>query len=216
MSIGQPGAPIPGIGSSRSAPGVGTRKEFMSDQSPEAPSRLVSGTPAFRRLNLALFADGFSTFAILYCVQPLLPEFSREFHVSAAVSSLSLSLSTGLLAIAMLLAGSLSEVWGRKPVMIASLLSSAVLTLLSAAAPNWLSLLLARMAIGVTLSGLPAVAMAYISEEVDPKSIGLAMGLFIGGNAIGGMSGRIIGGVLTDLGSWRLAVGLIGCIGLAF
>ncbi len=187
----------------------------MHEPMPEVPSRLVSGTPAFRRLNLALFAAGFSTFAILYCVQPLLPEFSREFHISAAVSSLSLSLSTGLLAVAMLLAGSLSEVWGRKPVMIASLLASAVLTLLSAAAPNWPSLLLVRMAIGITLSGLPAVAMAYVSEEVEPKSIGLAMGLFIGGNAIGGMAGRIISGVLTDLGSWRLAIGLIGALGLA-
>ncbi|MBA1155499.1 MFS transporter [Microvirga mediterraneensis] len=187
----------------------------MLEQLPETPSRLVSGTPAFRRLNLALFAAGFSTFAILYCVQPLLPEFSQEFHVSAAVSSLSLSLSTGLLAVAMLVAGSLSEVWGRKPVMVASLFASAFLTLLSAAAPNWTGLLLARMAIGITLSGLPAVAMAYVSEEVDPKSIGLAMGLFIGGNAVGGMAGRIISGVLTDLGSWRLAIGLIGIVGLA-
>jgi YNFM family putative membrane transporter len=187
----------------------------MKDQSSDLPSRLVSGTPAFRRLNLALFAAGFSTFAILYCVQPLLPEFSREFHVSAAVSSLSLSLSTGLLAVAMLVAGSLSEVWGRKPIMVASLLLSALLTILSAAAPNWTSLLMARMLIGITLSGLPAVAMAYVSEEVDPKSIGLAMGLFIGGNAVGGMAGRIISGVLTDLGSWRLAIGLIGLIGLA-
>jgi YNFM family putative membrane transporter len=187
----------------------------MSENAPGAPSRLESGTPAFRRLNLALFAAGFSTFAILYCVQPLLPAFSEEFHVSAAVSSLSLSLSTGLLAVAMLAAGSLSEVWGRKPVMVASLLSSAVLTILSAAAPSWSGLLLARMLIGITLSGLPAVAMAYVSEEVDKKSIGLAMGLFIGGNAVGGMSGRIIGGVLTDFGSWRLAVGTIGAIGLA-
>jgi MFS transporter, YNFM family, putative membrane transport protein len=186
----------------------------MQDPMSDMPSRLISGTPAFRRLNLALFAAGFSTFAILYCVQPLLPEFSREFHVSAAVSSLSLSLSTGLLAVAMLVAGSLSEVWGRKPVMVASLFASALLTILSATAPNWTSLLLTRMLIGITLSGLPAVAMAYVSEEVDSKSIGLAMGLFIGGNAIGGMAGRIIGGVLTDLGSWRLAVGLIGTIGL--
>jgi YNFM family putative membrane transporter len=186
----------------------------MQDPMSDMPSRLVSGTPAFRRLNLALFAAGFSTFAILYCVQPLLPEFSREFHVSAAVSSLSLSLSTGLLAVAMLVAGSLSEVWGRKPVMVASLFASALLTILSAVAPNWTSLLLTRMLIGITLSGLPAVAMAYVSEEVDSKSIGLAMGLFIGGNAIGGMAGRIIGGVLTDLGSWRLAIGLIGIIGL--
>lgn len=187
----------------------------MQDHVPETPSRLASGTPAFRRLNLALFAAGFSTFAILYCVQPLLPEFSQEFHVSAAVSSLSLSLSTGLLAVAMLVAGSLSDVWGRKPVMVASLFASALLTLLSAAAPNWTSLLVARMLIGITLSGLPAVAMAYVSEEVDTRSIGLAMGLFIGGNAVGGMAGRIISGVLTDLGSWRLAIGLIGVVGLA-
>jgi YNFM family putative membrane transporter len=187
----------------------------MQDDLPETPGRLVSGTPTFRRLNLALFAAGFSTFAILYCVQPLLPEFSREFHVSAAVSSLSLSLSTGLLAVAMLVAGSLSEIWGRKPVMVASLLLSALLTILSAAAPSWTSLLVTRMLIGITLSGLPAVAMAYVSEEVDTRSIGLAMGLFIGGNAVGGMAGRIISGVLTDFGSWRVAIGLIGLVGLA-
>lgn len=186
----------------------------MHESGPERPSRIESGTPAFRRLNLALFAAGFSTFAILYCVQPLLPAFSTEFGVSAAASSLSLSLSTALLAVAMLVAGSLSEVWGRKPVMVASLLSSAVLTLLSAFAPSWPSFLAARMLIGVTLSGLPAVAMAYVSEEVNPRSIGLAMGLFIGGNAVGGMAGRVISGVVTDFGSWRLAIGVIGAIGL--
>lgn len=180
----------------------------------EAPKRLVSGTPAFRRLNLALFAAGFATFAILYCVQPLLPVFSEEFHVSPAVSSLSLSLTTGLLAVSMLITGTLSEVWGRKPIMVASLLASSILTVLSAAAPNWHVLLLARVLMGVTLSGLPAVAMAYVSEEVDSKSIGLAMGLFIGGNAIGGMAGRLVCGALTDLGSWRLAVGTIGLLGL--
>jgi YNFM family putative membrane transporter len=180
----------------------------------EAPKRLESGTPAFRRLNLALFAAGFATFAILYCVQPLLPVFSQEFHVSPAVSSLSLSLTTGLLAVAMLATGTLSEIWGRKPVMVASLLSSAALTILSAAAPNWPVLLVARVLMGVTLSGLPAVAMAYVSEEVHPRSIGLAMGLFIGGNAIGGMAGRLVSGALTDLGSWRLAVGTIGALGL--
>lgn len=180
----------------------------------EAPKRLESGTPAFRRLNLALFAAGFATFAILYCVQPLLPVFSQDFQVSPAVSSLSLSLTTGLLAVSMLVTGTLSEVWGRKSVMVASLLSSAILTILSAAAPNWPVLLVARVLMGITLSGLPAVAMAYVSEEVHPKSIGLAMGLFIGGNAIGGMAGRLVTGALTDLGSWRLAVGTIGVLGL--
>jgi YNFM family putative membrane transporter len=57
--------------------------------------------------------------------------------------------------------------------------------------------------------------MAYVSEEVHPRSIGLAMGLFIGGNAIGGMAGRLVSGALTDLASWRIAVGAIGALCLA-
>src|SRR5579862_7339083 len=96
---------------------------------PQYPAAFIErGTPEFRRTNLALFAAGFSTFALLYCVQPLMPEFSRDFHVSPAESSLTISLTTGLLAISMLVAGSISEVWGRKPMMVAALFASAALT----------------------------------------------------------------------------------------
>ena len=199
---------MPWSGRERSAAHAGAGR--MDD----ASKLLESGTPAFRRVNLALFAAGFSTFAILYCVQPLLPVFSTEFGVSAAASSLSLSLTTGFLAVSMLAAGSLSDVFGRKPVMVPSLVSPAILTILSATLPDWNALLVARALAGIALSGLPAVAMAYVSEEVDPKSIGLAMGLFIGGNAIGGMAGRLVTGVLTDLTSWRVAVATIGALGL--
>ena len=153
----------------------------------EAAPYIEAGTPAFRRTNLALFAAGFSTFALLYCVQPLMPEFSREFGVGAAASSLSLSLTTGLLAVAMLVASSLSEALGRKPVMVVSLLASAGLTLVAALAPGWHALLLVRALEGITFSGLPAVAMAYVGEEMHPRSIGLAMGLYISGSGLGGM-----------------------------
>lgn len=92
---------------------------------PMADDRIRHGTRAFRATNLALFAAGLATFGLLYCVQPLMPEFSRDFGVNAAVSALSLSLTTGVLAIAMLFAGGLSDAWGRKPVMVASLFLSA-------------------------------------------------------------------------------------------
>src|SRR5215210_2958448 len=84
-------------------------------------SHIEVGTPAFRRVTLALTAAGFSTFTVLYCVQPLMPVFADEFRVSPAECSLTLSLSTGVLAITLLIAGPLSEVWGRKPIMVASL-----------------------------------------------------------------------------------------------
>lgn len=182
--------------------------------SPHSADLIHQGTPEFHRTNLALFSAGFATFALLYCVQPLMPVFARDFHVSAAQSSLSLSLTTGLLAPAMIVAGALSESRGRKSMMAASLLASAILTLLSAFAPRWTFFLALRALAGITFAGLPAISMAYLSEEVHPGSIGLAMGLAIGGNGLGGMIGRLITSFITDLLSWRYAMGAIGVLGV--
>ena len=172
------------------------------------------GTPAFRHANLALFAAGFVTFGLLYCVQPLMPAFSRVYGVSAATSALSLSASTGVLAVAMLFMGGVSDAWGRKPVMVASLLVSSVLVLASAMVPDWSALLLLRMLLGLSLSGVPVVAMTYLGEEMHAESVGLGMGLYISGNAVGGMSGRLIAGVLADFFGWRVSMGAIGVLGL--
>jgi YNFM family putative membrane transporter len=172
-----------------------------------------SGTPDFRRTNLAMFAAGVATFGFLYCVQPIMPEFSRQFQVSAATSALSLSLPSAVLAFAMLLAGPVSNSWGRKTVMTVSLLASALLVLLTAVAPTWQSFLMLRALLGLALGGLPSVGMTYLNEEMHPESIGLGMGLYIGGNAVGGLGGRLIAGVLTDFVGWRIGLAAVGVIG---
>jgi len=172
------------------------------------------GTASFKKTNLALFAGGFNTFAILWSTQPLLPDIAREYHVSPAVSSLTLSSTTIALAVSMLLTGSLSEVYGRKPVMTISLVASSILAILTAFSPSFHLLLLLRILQGIVLGGLPAIAMAYLGEEIEPKSLGMAMGLYISGNSIGGMGGRIISGVLTDYFSWRVAIVVIGIVSL--
>ena len=183
--------------------------------SPADPTSYIErGTPAFRRTNLAVFSAGFSTFALLYCVQPLLPVFSREFSVSPATSSLSLSLTTIMLALSVLITGSISEASGRKPVMVISLMAAALLNIAGALAPNWHVLLAIRALEGVAFSGLPAVAMAYLSEEMERRSVGLAMGLYIGGSGLGGMLGRFLSGFLADVASWRVSLGTIGVLGV--
>jgi len=182
----------------------------------EADGGLIrSGTPVFRRTALALAAAGFSTFAVLYAVQPLLPIYADDFGVSPAASSLALSLPCGLLAVALLVVSPLSEIWGRKPVMLASLVASALLTVVAALVPGWYGFLALRALTGLTASGLPAVAMAYLAEEMDAKAIGLSMGLLVGGNALGGMSGRLISGVMADFVSWRAGLAVIGGLALA-
>ncbi|MFH5780491.1 MFS transporter [Bacillus sp. Gen3] len=177
-------------------------------------SYIKRGTKSFRMANLALFAGGFNTFAILWSTQPLLPEIANEFHISPAVSSITLSSTTIALAISMLVVGSLSEVFGRKSVMTISLIASSILAIITALSPNFHLLLLCRILQGIVLAGLPAIAMAYLGEEIDPKSLGMAMGLYISGNSIGGMGGRIISGVLTDYFNWHIALIGIGIISL--
>jgi len=161
-----------------------------------------------------MFAAGVATFGSLYCVQPLMPEFSRYFGVSAAESALSLSLTSGVLAVGLLLAGPLADAWGRKTLMSICLLVSAVIVLASGGAPNWMSLLVLRTSLGVSLCGVPAVAMAYLAEEVDSESIGLAMGLYISGSAVGGMGGRLFAGVVTDFFGWRAGLAGVGIMAL--
>nr|WP_225933302.1 MFS transporter [Pseudomonas peradeniyensis] len=164
---------------------------------------------------LALFSGGFATFALLYCVQPMMPLLSQEFSINAAQSSLVLSVSTAMLAFGLLVTGPISDRIGRKPVMVFALLCAALSTLASAVMPSWELVLATRALVGLSLSGLAAVAMTYLSEEIHPQHIGLAMGLYIGGNAIGGMSGRLITGVLIDFVSWHTAMLAIGGLALA-
>ena len=173
------------------------------------------GTPQFMRVTLALFSAGLATFALLYCVQPILPVLSHEFGVSPATSSISLSISTALMALGLLVTGPLSDAVGRKPVMVIALLLAAICTLISATMSSWHGILIMRALIGLSLSGVAAVGMTYLSEEIHPSVIAFSMGLYISGNSIGGMSGRLISGVITDFSSWRVAVAVIGCFALA-
>ncbi|MBC3384439.1 MFS transporter [Pseudomonas sp. SWRI179] len=175
---------------------------------------IEKGTPMFMRTVLALFCGGFATFALLYCVQPMMPLLSKEFSINAAQSSLVLSVATGLLAIGLLITGPISDRIGRKSVMVTALFAASLCTIASAMMPTWDGVLLLRALVGLSLSGLAAVAMTYLSEEIHPKHIGLAMGLYIAGNAIGGMCGRLIAGVLIDFVSWHTAMLVVGGLAL--
>lgn len=185
----------------------------MEEQS-DRPGFIRTGTPAFWRMNLAMIAAAFCTFALIYCVQPLMPVLAADFRISPAVSSLALSVTTLVLAVALLPAGGLAEAFDRKSFMGLALVAAATVSIGTAVAPTFQWLLFTRALAGIALSGLPAVAMAYIGEEVEPRSVGAAMGLYVGGTALGGMSGRLWAGVLCDLLSWRWAIGIVGVFGL--
>ncbi|WP_343192152.1 MFS transporter [Buchnera aphidicola] len=171
---------------------------------------IKKGTKKFTKVILAFFSAGLSTFAILYCVQPILPLFSKTFHISPAQSSLSLSSATSMMAIGMLFTGPLSDRLGRKNIMFSSLFLAAVCTILCSIMNSWQAVIIMRSITGLALSGVIAVSMTYLSEEIDPNFLALAMGLYISGNTIGGCLGRFITSILSSYFSWDIALRVIG------
>lgn len=186
------------------------RSDSDADRVVSSAGPISSGTTAYRKLALALVIAGFATFSLLYCVQSLLPVFSQAFGVSAGEASLVVSLATGPMAVMLLVASVLSDRIGRRQMMTGSLFAASTVTVISTLIPGWHALLISRFMTGVALSGIPAVAMAYVAEEVDAGSIGGAMGLYIAGSAIGGMAGRLVSSVMTEWLGWRYAVAAIG------
>ncbi len=177
-------------------------------------THIAYGTRPFYAILLCLFLAGFAVFSSLYCVQPMMPIFAQFFQVSPTHSSFPLSFSTIALAVGLIFSGLISDRYGRKQIMVVSLFSTAILLILSSRFPFWEVFLLSRIFIGLAISGVASVAMTYIGEEVVAKDIGFAMGLYISGTAIGGMSGRLIAGVLIDVISWQTTILMIGMLNL--
>ncbi|WP_433590855.1 MFS transporter [Nocardia sp. CA-145437] len=158
-----------------------------------------------KRVTVALFAAGLTTFAAMYSTQSLLPSLSAAFGVPPAHAALAVSLTTGFLALAIIPVGVLSARIGRTRVLIGSAVAAAALGLLLPLCPTMDTLLAVRAVQGVALAGVPAVAMAYLAEEVGASGLGSAMGVYIAGTSIGGLSGRLIPSLTLGLTSWRWA-----------
>ena len=177
-------------------------------------NKIEQGSLLFYRMNLALFIAGFITFSTLYDFQPLLPLLVTDFNISPAFGSLALSVATFSLALTLPVSGSISDALGRRSMIMTAVVATSLLTLATAVCRSMELLIVLRLAQGAALAGVPAVAMAYLNEELSPRAVGKAMGLYIAGNAIGGMTGRILTACLADYLPWRGAIGVIGVLSL--
>ncbi|HET9172974.1 MAG TPA: MFS transporter [Actinospica sp.] len=172
-------------------------------------------TAAYRRVVAALFAAGLATFTLLYSTQAILPQLGERFGVSTEGSTLTVSLTTLGLGAALLFAGPISDRRGRTGLIHCSLAASGLIAVACAFAPNWTALLALRLLEGVALAGLPAVATAYLREELHPSAQARAAGLYIGGTALGGMTGRLLTGGVAELAGWRWALAAAAVLALA-
>ncbi|MCL7494059.1 MULTISPECIES: MFS transporter [Streptomyces] len=184
-----------------------------SSAAPDPESaKLRPGGPGYRRMSFALFAAGVATFALLYSTQALLPAISGDLGVSPDQASWTVSAATFGLALGVIPLSAVSERFGRRTLMTLSLSVAALIAMLVPFAPSLGALIALRGIQGVALAGLPASAMAFLAEEVRAKALVAAIGLFVAGNSIGGMSGRIVTGWVAQAWGWRAALAAVGVL----
>ncbi|HEX5566145.1 MAG TPA: MFS transporter [Streptomyces sp.] len=183
-----------------------------------APVRAGAGPdrffPSSRRIRLALFAVGLATFALLYATQPLLPALTADFGVTPGQASWSVSAATIALAVAVLPLSTLSERFGRRTVMTWSLTVAVAVALVLPLAPNLGVLVALRAVQGAAIAGVPASAVAYLAEEMRPRALIGAIGLFVAGNSVGGMTGRVLTGWVAEGWGWRTGLAAVGALSL--
>ncbi|WP_426483155.1 MFS transporter [Chryseobacterium sp. R2ACT005] len=168
------------------------------------------GSSRLRYIKLCIFFSGLSVFAQLYLFQPMLPMAAEQFGVSVGDTSLLVSSSTIGMALGLLFFAFKADSYSRKGLMVFSLISSAILTIISTWIPS-LSLLIAIGVLkGFVVSGVSAVALAYLTEEVNALAVPAAISMYLSGNTIGGMSGRIMATLFAGEFGWRNAVLFIG------
>lgn len=167
-----------------------------------------------RRVKIAVAAAGFTSFALLYAPQAVLPQLAAQYHLDPGGAALAVSVATGALAISVLPVAALSEVVGRRPVIIASVAVSSVLGLLLPLMPNYPLLLVLRAVQGVAIAGFPGVATAYLVERLGKAGVAAAVGAMIAGNTIGGMTGRLATGFTAGPLGWHGALYVVAGLSL--
>ncbi|WP_346836637.1 MFS transporter [Microbulbifer sp. SAOS-129_SWC] len=164
---------------------------------------IEANTKDYWRATAALCIGSFMVFANVYLTQPLLPTLAKEFHITALQSSWTFTVTTLTLGLSLLVYGALSDALGRRNIMILTLVAAVLCGIGLSVVRDYTGLLVLRALQGWMLGGLPAIAIAYMGDEFSPRALTLAVGLYIGGNTLGGISGRLIGGFVGDWLGWH-------------
>ena len=163
-------------------------------------------TPSYRRLIAGLFFAGVATFAQLYSLQAVLPQVAADLNVPAATAALTVSAATLGIAIAVIPWSLVADRIGRIPAMAIGIIAATSFGLAAPLSTEITVLLALRLGEGLALGAVPAVALAYLSEEVHARHVAAAAGSYTAGTTVGGLTGRLVAGPIGEAFDWRIGV----------
>ncbi|MFP7696182.1 MFS transporter [Trueperella sp. LYQ143] len=178
--------------------------------------RIRRGSREYRYALVSLFCLGISAFSLLYAPQPLLHTIGGEFRVTASQSAWLMSATMTGLALCVLMWGQLSARIGERKIIIGGLFGSVALCLVFPLLHTWWALIVVRAVQGVTLAGPIAAALAWVGRHIEAAAIARVSGLYIAGTTVGGMSGRLLSGIMSEtFTSWRIGVAAVALFATA-
>lgn len=163
------------------------------------------GTPEYKRVSFTMALGSFLIFCNLYLFQPVLPQLAKELSISATKVNWIFASTTLTLSLFLVPWALVSESFGRKKVMLVGLFLPPIINVFMMLNSSFYSMVIARGVMGISLAAFASVAVAYMAEEMSPSALMQAVGGYIAANSLGGITGRIAGGVLTDFFSWQTA-----------
>lgn len=176
----------------------------------------MASAPArtFSARQLAVGLAGYFCFINLYSPQAILPLLSKDFGAGAAQISTIITAGTLAVALTAPFTGTVADVLGRKRVIVSAMVALAVPTVMASLAPTLSALVFWRFVQGLVLPPIFAVTIAYIGDEWSPREATAATGVYTSGASLGGFSGRLFTGFLSDLFGWRIAFDVLAAMTL--
>src|SRR5690348_6654502 len=185
-------------------PDAGAQPGELSPADGSGPRELLAYRSAQGRWVVAAMIMGSSVAGIDSTVVAVaLPAIGRDLHVGFQALQWTVTSYTLTLASLILLAGSLSDRWGRRRVFLAGLGWFTVASVLCAAAPGIGWLIAARAVQGIGGALMTPASLAIIEAAFRPGDRTRAIGIWAGFSGVSAATAPFLGGWLLETGTWR-------------
>lgn len=134
---------------------------------------------------------------------PTLPSMMREFHTTPSITQLGLSAVMAGLGIGSAIWGSLSDRYGRKPILLISLAIFAAGTAVSIFSPSIYFFIVCRLFQGIGAGGAMVLSYSIPADRYTGRSLAGVMAVVGAINGIAPALAPTIGGIMADATGWR-------------
>ena len=135
---------------------------------------------------------------------PALPDMTVYFNTTSTLMSFTMTIFFIFMAIGILILGPMSDKYGRKPVLIASISISMIFSAACAFAPNITLLIVARAASAFGAGGMVAISTALIKDSYEGKAMSKVLSVTQAFMLIAPMLAPVLGAIILKVADWKM------------